>query len=443
MNESPFAPPSVPLVQIEAALEPVHHILLSLWAMTANEAVDDASAERVAITPWLAQAAARLTPEQQQFNRLFFAVFGSALLPEEAYPDFDSYLAAWAGQPIELLQSRLEQAAQAAPEAALAPATAALLADPLALRQKIVDHLRTLWADLLAAEWQRQTPFMVSMTRSINELIFSQPRWQAVNAFDALRFLLQTEPTDPQLAQLAGVQRLVLVWSPFLLATCQRFGSHDTLWVVRQFDPQLMRRDPLSRAEVLRPLTALADDTRLRLLELLTEQGEQRAQELIAQLESSQGNISRHLKQLVSASLVRERRAGDANKRYAMNDVGIRRVLFLLRQLLSRENAQSVAQQQATATRLEQVRANASPVLHDFLDEHGRITRWSSKLKDQEAMMAYVLEKFEPERSYSEMEVNEMIQRWYLDADFVLLRRSMVDAGLLHRTKDGFRYWRQ
>jgi predicted transcriptional regulator len=443
MHTLPFTLPAVPLVQVQAALETVPHVLLSLWGLTINDAVDDATPEYVAITPWLTQAVTRLTPDQHHFNRLLFAVFGLALVPEETYPGFDSYLDAWAGLPMALLQQRLEQAAQAAQDSALHPAAEALLADPLALRQKIVDHLRTLWAELLAPEWQRQTPFLTSMTRSINELIFSQPRWQAINAFDALRFLLQTEPTDQQLAQLAGVRHLVLVWSPSLLAHCHRFGSRDTLWVMRPFDPQLMRRDPLSRAEVLAPLTALADDTRLRLLELLTEQGEQRAQELITQLESSQGNVSRHLKQLVSASFVRERRAGDAHKRYAMNNAGLRRVLFLLRQLLSRDNVESVAQQQATATRLGQVRANASPILHGFLDEQGRITRWSSKLKDQQAMMTYVVEKFEPARAYSEKEVNELLQQWYLDADYVLLRRSMIDAGLLHRTKDGFRYWRQ
>jgi DNA-binding transcriptional ArsR family regulator len=93
-------------------------------------------------------------------------------------------------------------------------------------------------------------------------------------------------------------------------------STGETLWVVRTFDPQLLRRDPLRRAEVLGPLNALADDTRLRILELLVEHGEQRAQEIIAQLEGSQGNVSRHLKQLVGAGLARERRAGDANKLY-------------------------------------------------------------------------------------------------------------------------------
>jgi hypothetical protein len=38
--------------------------------------------------------------------------------------------------------------------------------------------------------------------------------------------------------------------------------------------------------------------------------------------------------------------------------------------------------------------------------------------------------------------VNDLLQSWYLDADYVLVRRSLVDAALLRRTKDGSRYWR-
>ena len=57
-------------------------------------------------------------------------------------------------------------------------------------------------------------------------------------------------------------------------------------------------------------------------------------------------------------------------------------------------------------------------------------------------MLHYLIEKFEMERGYTEKQVNDLLQAWYLDADYVLVRRSLVDAGLLARTKDGSRYWR-
>jgi DNA-binding transcriptional ArsR family regulator len=434
MTDFPFAPASLPAVQVCAALETTRNQLLSLWALSAEAPL--------AVDSWITKQAVSLSPAQRQFNRLLFAAFGAALLPAEPDMAFARYLDDLAAQPITQFHQRLVQATEQLVNAPLRAEARALLHDPSALRRRIIAHLQTLWDERLASEWQRHTYQLAGMTKSINELVFQQPRWQAINGFAALRFLLQAEPSDEQLALLAGVRRIVLVFSPHLLAYCTRFGSGDTLWVVRKFDPQLLRRDPLSRAEVLGPLNALADDTRLRILEWLSGQGEQRAQEIIAQLESSQGNISRHLKQLVGAGYVRQRRAGDANKLYEYDEAGLRRLSFLLRQLLSSENARSVGQQHQAAIELEQVRATVPPILHDLLDARGRIIRWSSKLRDQEAMMEYLINKFEPERSYSEKEVNELLQQWYLDADYVLLRRSMIDAGMLKRTRDGFRYWR-
>ncbi len=430
MKTSPFALPAPASIQVSAELEPALNVLLTLWALTADEAPE--------LEPALAQAAIQLTPAQKQFNRWLFAQLGSGLLPSRTDASFTEYLDDLAQQPEQFFQ------VSSLPSTATSndfEQAASLVADAPALRHQVVEHLRYLWELLLATEWQRQSRMLVKMTKAMNDLVFSLPTWQATDAYTALRFLLQTEPSAAQLAQLAGVQRIVLAWSPYLLAWCGRLGSADTLWVIRKFDPQLLRRDPLTRAEVLGPLTALTDDTRLRILELLIEDGELRAQEIIGSLESSQGNVSRHLKQLVGASLARERRAGDANKLYEFNEAGLQRLLYLVRQLLSARNAQSIGEQQQLEQRLKQVHATTSPLLHGLLDEQGRITRWSSKLKDQQAMLEYLITKFEPERGYSEKEVNALLQQWYLDADWVLLRRSLVDAGLLKRTRDGARYW--
>ena len=369
MLESPFRSSAPSTVQVSAALATVPNLLLSLWALTADG---------VAVEPWIAQAAAQLSPEQRHFNRLLFAAFGGALLPGEPPADFPSYLAALAAEDAAAFQSRLDAAAQQTADPAWQAAAKALLTNAPALREQVLDHLNTLWTTLLAPEWQRHTHLLTKTTRSINELIFSQPQWQAANPFHALRYLMQTEPQDSQVALLAGVEQIVLVWSPHLTAHCTRLGSRSTLWVMRKFDPQLLRRDPLRRAEVLGPLNTLADETRLRILELLVEQGELRAQEIIAQLEGSQGNVSRHLKQLAGAGFVRERRAGDANKLYTYDDAGLRRLIFLTLRLLASDNAQAVGQETAAALQLSQARAGAPPALHDLVDEQGRITRSSS-----------------------------------------------------------------
>jgi hypothetical protein len=434
MADSPFSSSAVAPVQVDAAAETVPNLLLSIWAITAADAV--------AVDAWIVQAAGRLRPAQRDFNRLLFAAFGAALLPDERHADFPGYLAALAAQPDAGFQAQLAETARALAEPALRTQAERWLAETPAPKQQVVEHLAWLWETLLAPEWQRHTHLLSQMTRTINDLIFSQPQWQTADPVDALRFLLQTEPDGNQLAHLAGVRRIVLIWSPHLLAHCTHLGRSDTLWVVRKFDPQLLRRDPLRRAEVLGPLNALADDTRLRILELLVEHGEQRAQEIIAHLEGSQGNVSRHLKQLVGAGFVRERRAGDANKLYTYTDAGLQRLMFLLRQLLSSHNVQAVGREAAAERQLSQVQSRAPSPLRDLLDGQGRITRWSSKLKEQEALLHYLVDKFELGREYTEAETNALLQQWYLDADFVLVRRSLIDAGLLRRTRDGSRYWR-
>ena len=48
---------------------------------------------------------------------------------------------------------------------------------------------------------------------------------------------------------------------------------------------------------------------------------------------------------------------------------------------------------------------------------------------------------FEPERRYSEREVNDILRPIY--DDFVLVRRYLIEYGFLQRTKDCRAYWRE
>ena len=65
--------------------------------------------------------------------------------------------------------------------------------------------------------------------------------------------------------------------------------------------------------EMLTPVTffkALADDTRLRCLMLIAQQGELCVCELMAALDESQPKVSRHLAQLRKTGLLQDRRQG-------------------------------------------------------------------------------------------------------------------------------------
>lgn len=224
-------------------------------------------------------------------------------------------------------------------------------------------------------------------------------------------------------------------------------SKHATPPVARRLDLA-----PIQRAEVLGPLTALADDARLRLLELLAAQGEMRGQDLVAQMEVSQPNVSRHLKQLVGAGLVEERRAGDANKLYRLKAGGVRSLFDKLDQLLSEENAKTSMAQQAAKVQRDAALATFSPDLRPFVDAQGRVTNFSTKPKEQKPVLLYLLSKFAPGRRYTEREVTELITAWLVPAksrlgshviDHVTLRRALVDEMGLQRAKDGSVYWRE
>lgn len=77
-----------------------------------------------------------------------------------------------------------------------------------------------------------------------------------------------------------------------------------------------------------------------------------------------------------------------------------------------------------------------------FLDEEGRICCLPQKAAKRDALLVYLTTKFEPDTMYTERQVNDICERWHTFGDFFLLRRELVDHGLLGRERDGSRYWR-
>ena len=54
---------------------------------------------------------------------------------------------------------------------------------------------------------------------------------------------------------------------------------------------------------------------------------------------------------------------------------------------------------------------------------------------------AFSVAKFEAGRRYNEAEVNALLDEWTMFRDAAILRRTMVEEGLLGRTADGREYW--
>lgn len=436
-------------VTTRVAVEPVYNGLLSLALLTADPAT-------VKVEPWITQTAARLTPQQQHDNRLIFEGLGHALLPDAAYADFSAYLAALEGQAPTTLRDRLlqrlaleqlqnetahgdaqhfvQQMSTASPlhhlDEALLAEVYQLLNAPVAMYRLITTHLRTLWEQHLAAEWERSLRNLQSMSYLLNNYT-----WPTTSAPDAIRAFLRRPLPDVVCTQLSGVQEVIFVPSPHVHLHAERFGSTNTIWifVLANFWTLPLRTEPIQRTEVLGPLSALADEMRLHILELLAAHQELFAQELITKLEVSQPTVSRHLKQLRSANLITEQRGSDANKSYQPNPEAIERLFHTLTQLLSTENAQ-LAQSDA--------RLSQPVALRRFLDRDARITTWPSKQKDQQAVLDYLLAKFTLGQDYTEAQVNALLNTWHTYGNPAYLRRSLVDTGLLQRAGNGARYWR-
>lgn len=77
-----------------------------------------------------------------------------------------------------------------------------------------------------------------------------------------------------------------------------------------------------------------------------------------------------------------------------------------------------------------------------FLDDSGKITQLSQKKSIRLATLFYLAEKFEGNRNFTEKEVNSICEEWHTFGDYFLLRRELIDNGVLCREPDGSRYWK-
>ena len=82
------------------------------------------------------------------------------------------------------------------------------------------------------------------------------------------------------------------------------------------------------------------------------------------------------------------------------------------------------------------------PKLKRFLNEEGQLLVWPKKQADKERVIAYLAPKFEFNRSYHELEVNETLKQWHIFGDWPLLRRELFERGYLDRNRSGTDYRR-
>lgn len=76
-----------------------------------------------------------------------------------------------------------------------------------------------------------------------------------------------------------------------------------------------------------------------------------------------------------------------------------------------------------------------------FQDQEGRLTLFPAKRRNKLISLFYLATKFEPDIIYTEKQINEIIEANHTFQDKWLLRRELINVGLLCRLTDGSQYW--
>jgi hypothetical protein len=172
-------------------------------------------------------------------------------------------------------------------------------------------------------------------------------------------------------------------------------------------------------------LKALADESRLKLLGLLSSQ-ERSVGELAQKLDLKEPTVSHHLARLQKLGLVEMRAEGTAHL-YRLQGDALRR---LSRELFTVERVASIAD---TVEGEEWERK----VLRTYF-EGARLRQIPTTRNKRNVVLNWLVTEFEPGTRYPEAKVNEIIKRHHPDT--ATLRREMIMTGLMERTNGV--YWR-
>lgn len=173
---------------------------------------------------------------------------------------------------------------------------------------------------------------------------------------------------------------------------------------------------------------ALADPNRLKIVGLLARQPYS-VEQLAALLDLKPATISHHLAKLTQVGLVSARTESYYNM-YRLEEKALEE---RSRRLLSREDFRAAAVD-------VDVDAYDRKVIADYSRRGGSLKIIPAQRKKLEAILRHIIKAFEPDKRYSEKQVNRILERFHEDT--ASLRRELVGYGLMKREGGGGEYWR-
>jgi DNA-binding transcriptional ArsR family regulator len=202
--------------------------------------------------------------------------------------------------------------------------------DPAALKQLVTGHIRWFWKNYLQAEWTRVQPMLEESAKAFNQIDYSNMTRPEIIEYVTGKDISSESKWEAKWGEgFLNANELIFIPNAHIGPYIRADKIRDTVFIY--FGAHLpegsdIRVPELDRAEIVSRISALADDTRLQILQLIAEKGEMRSQEIMEAINLSQPSVSRYLSQLTAAGFLQERRANGA-KAYILNEDRIEKTL--------------------------------------------------------------------------------------------------------------------
>lgn len=192
-----------------------------------------------------------------------------------------------------------------------------LLNDPPAMKKLVVNHLRRMWDEVLRENVQKNLSLLQESVNAFNSVDLT-----GLSGLEAARIVTGRDLSSTYfvgtLEEATSIKFVPVSYTAPYVSLFTFEGHAWLLFGARVPEGKKSHSPELTRSELLVRLNALADDTRLRIVELLTHGEELFAQDIMTSLELSQSAASRHLRQLSATGYLTERTKQGA-KCYRLN----------------------------------------------------------------------------------------------------------------------------
>lgn len=350
--------------QYRVSLEPVKNAIASMMLLAKHS-----GDHMPGMSAWIEQMREKLTADELSRHELVIIGFFHAILPDNDWASFSDYLDGMEkGDPVALRDKMLDTYAEVCyacdEEVKLAGVnwdevlsssqnyvdfliqrfgkdlvdvemeTRAYeyTVNPPAMQEMIVNHLRWFWDEHLAQEWERAESLLRESVKA-----FQGTNLNNMNRLEAVRYVTGQDLDDEKWEHTLGhADQVIFMPNPHIGPYVTRMYSGNDVLVIfgaRQPEDADVRIPELDRADIVTRMSALSDDTRLRILQMIAERGELRSQEIMGEVELSQPSVSRYLTQLTATGYLKERRV-NGSKAYALNRDRIEKTLKAVHKFL-------------------------------------------------------------------------------------------------------------